>query len=160
MPIGGAFLENVLADVTANIISGVGKSVEKMRVRFEPTRYHQSFADTFTYEGNMRPTYPTYEHVIESTIPKVLRGLQIFFQDDIDATNMPRVEVTVDNGVVFETIGKTTRSPFTQTRGVDISFHNGKRIARNSVIAVRVWNTGTGHATEKTAAIFWTLGDV
>lgn len=160
MAIGTEFLTNVLADVTANIVSGVGKTVERMRVRFEPTKYHQSFADTFQYEGQYRPTNPTYRYEIDSSLPKVLRSLQIFFQDDIDATNMPRIEVTVDDGVVFQTIGTAKRSPFTGTRGVDISFHNGKQIANRSAIEVRAWNAGTDHATKKDAAIFWTMGDV
>lgn len=154
------FLTNVLADVTANIVSGVGDRIDKVRVRFEPTKYHQSFADTFTYTGQYRQTDPVWRYEIDSTIPKVLRDIQIYFQDDIDATNYPRVEVTVDGGVVFQTVGKTTRSPFTKTRGVSIDFRNGKSIKNRSAIDVRVWNAGTGHASAKAAAIFWTLGDV
>ena len=158
--VGADFITNVMADVAANIISGVGKKIDQMRVRFDPTKYHQSFADTFQYSGQYRQTAPIWRYEIDSTMPKVLRDIQIFFQDDIDATNYPRVEVTVDGGVVFETVGDKSRSPFTKTRGVSIDFRNGKAIKNRSAIEVRVWNAGTGHADKKTAAIFWTLGDV
>lgn len=160
MAIGADFIANLAADVAANVVTGVGKQIDLMRVRFAPTKYHQSFADAFTYQGNTRPLEATYKYTIESRVPKVLRELQIYFQDTIDATNRPRVEITVDDGVVFQTIGSEDRSPFTQTKGVDISFHNGKSVKQNSEILVRIWNVGTGHADAKNAAIFWALGDV
>lgn len=159
MALGTDFIANLAADIVANIVSGVGDKLEFMRVKWAPTKYHQSFADTLEYSGNTRPLEATYLYRIDSRVPRVLRELQIFFQDTIDATNRPRVEVTVDQGVVFQTIGSEARSPFTQTKGVDISFQNGKHIAQNSTIEVRIWNVGTGHADKKVAAIFWVLGD-
>lgn len=146
---------NILGDVVQKLL-GIKSEIEKVNVRFQPTRYHQVFTDSFTYSDNIRPQVPTWKYRIDSKHPRTVRDINVLFEDDVDASaHKPYLAIEIDNSPVLETLGG---NPYRKGFPA-INFRNGKVVRRESEIKIFAWNQGDG-AGPYTASVFFTLGEV
>lgn len=148
-------LGNILGDVVQKLL-GIQKEITLVKTRFEPTRYHQTFADTIKYSDHYRPDAPTWVYTIDSIHPRTIRELNLIFEEDVDdIAHKPYVEITIDGTTVLTTLGG---NPY-MSGFPAINFRNGKLVRRDSRIEVRLWNKGEGSGPYY-ASIFFALGEV
>lgn len=133
---------NALLEILGRALSPITTALETVRTRRAPTLWHDAVAEqkAFTPATYKQAAVWTYDNPLKSTINIINVG--IIFDDKPTATWRPLVEVVIDEGRVFYSVGNAFEN-------ADLSLELDRPLPRDKSLKVFIWNASTDITPKK-----------
>lgn len=139
-----ALTSNALLDILGRALSPITSALETVRTRPSPTLWHDAVAEqkSFAVSTYKKAAAWEYKNPLKSTIS--IRRLSILFDDKPDETYKPLVEIYVDEGRVFHSVGNAF-----ENTDLSLELDGGRTLPRDRAVRVFIWNASTDVSAKK-----------
>lgn len=144
---------NALLEILGRALSPITSALETVRTRPSPTAWHDAIAEekAFTPETYKNKIVYEYKNPLKATI--AIRRLGIIFNTKPTATWQPVVEIVIDDGIVFRSVGNAFKDT-----DLTLELDGGRPLPRDKSLKVYVWNAASS-TTSKTITAFVQAGE-